>query len=329
MKRVDPKKDALIWDGTQEGFYEAYYIQCNDPVRGMGWWFRYSILIPKKGHGQPYAALWAIQYDQSGATGPVAMKHILPINHLRYQKDRFVLYLAESFLTSSHAMGSISHGDRSLKWDIQWVPSDTTFVHFPECVYNMPYPKSKVVSPNWASRGGGYIRWNDNEYFLSDALIHVGHVWGSAHSKRWAWAHSHGFDESQKVVFEGLWVPVVGSYGMSMNWLNIAREVIQFRNYGRLWQLEEFLTGKPWKFKGKSRGFNVDGTILVDPEHVAGVTYHDPGGGRKFCYNTKIATIKMNVLRKDNKDSFELNAPLASSFEVVLPYELPQFPILV
>lgn len=327
--QIDLKKDSVVWDGKKNGFFEAYYIQCNDPVRGMGWWFRYSILIPKKGCGQPYAALWAVQYDQSGAVGPVAMKQIAPISHFRIQKDRFILYIEEAFLTNSHAMGTIKHGDRALHWDIQWTPSEENFLHFPPSFYNLPFPRSKVCSPNWASRGGGFIRWNDNEFYLKDALIHVGHVWGTSHSKRWAWCHSHGFDESQKVVFEGLWSPMVGSLGLSKCWLKIARDVVEFKNLSMNWQLDDFLKWYKWKFSGKSERFDIDGEIIVDPSHVAGIIYHDPDGSRRFCYNSKIATIQMDVFRKDSNDRFQLNAPLSSSFEICLPHELKQFPILV
>lgn len=329
MGLPDLRQNTVIWDGKRKGFFEAFYVQCNDPLRGMGWWFRYSILIPEKGRGQPYAALSAVQYDQSGASGPIAMKHIMPISHYRIQKDRFIVYLSDAFITNSHATGMIKHGDKTLRWDIQWMPSDSVFLHYPEFVYKMPFPRSKVASPNWSSRGGGFVRWNDNEYYLNDVLIHVGHVWGNSHTKRWAWTHSHGFDESQKVVFEGLWTPICGSFGVAVCWLKIAREIVKFTNVGNLWQLDSFLKDGTWKFSGKSPRFDIDGLISTDPAHIAGVTYHDPDGSRRYCYNTKIASAKMSVFRKTNNDKFELNAPLATGFEICVPKELKEFQILV
>jgi hypothetical protein len=326
---VDVKKNALVWDGVSKGFYEAYYIQCNDPISGMAWWFRYSILIPKKGHGHPYAALWAVQFDPAGGLGPVAMKHVAPINHFRYEKDRFILYIDNGFMTNSHATGAIKHGDKSLKWDIQWTPIDAVFMHYPECLYSSPVPKSKVTSPHWATMGGGFIRWNEGEFFLRDTLIHVGHVWGSLHSQKWAWVHCHGFKENPTAVFEGLWVPLGGSLGLSKCWFNIDGSISSFWNVGRIWQEEKYLATNQWQLKLKNSKFGIGGTINVDPSQVAGVTYHSPDGSRRFCYNSKVSNIDLDVSDKNKRESYKLHAPGTAAFELCLPDELEKFPILV
>lgn len=322
-------KNSVVWDGKQEGFYEAYYIQCNDPLSGMAWWFRYSIVVPKKGRGKPHAALWAVQYDKSGARGPVAMKHVYPINHFRYEKDRFILYIEDGFLTNSHATGNIKHGDRALQWDIQWVPSDDVFIHYPEIMYSMPFPKSKVVSPHWATTGGGFIRWNDGEFFLSDALIHVGHVWGTSHSNNWAWAHTHGFQEDDTAVFEGLWAPICGSFGMSMCWFKAEDKIERFTSFGNLWQPKEMLKTNEWPIKFNGSKFKAEGKITIEPVNIAGVAYHDPNGSHRFCYNSKVAGIRMNVIDKEKGDAYTLTAPNTASFEICLKKELENFSTLV
>lgn len=326
---LDLKKNSVIWDGKRQGFYEAYYVQVNDPVSGMAWWFRYSILVPKKGKGTPYAALWAVQYDQSGARGPIAMKHIYPISHFRCEKDRFILYIEDGFLTGSHATGKIKHGDRSLSWDIQWVPIDNNFIHYPEFWYKMPIPRTKLVSPNRATTGGGFIRWNEGEFYLKDALIHVGHVWGASHSKRWVWVRSHGFEENPTVVFEGLWIPIVGSFGVSMCWLNLDGELTRMTNFGNSWQLKNMQSSNAWGLNASNPKFGIDGEVVIDPSRIAGITYHDPDGSRRFCYNSKVATIRMNAFNKGSGDISSLTAPGTAAFEICLPSELDKFQILV
>jgi len=326
---IDLKKNSVIWDGTRDGFYEAYYIQVNDPVSGMAWWFRYSILVPKAGRGTPYAALWAIQYDPSGACGPIAMKHISPLNHFRYEKDRFILYLEDGFMTNSHATGKIRHGDRGLEWDIQWVPDNECFIHYPDLWYKTSFPSSKVVSPHWATTGGGFVRWNEGEFFLSDALIHVGHVWGNSHSKKWVWVHSHGFEENEKAVFEGLWAPICGPFGMSMCWLQIDGERQRFIDFGANWNLSRFMNKHTWPLKLGNSAFQLRGDIAVDPSQIAGITYHDPDGGHRFCYNSKIASINMDLKNKKSGERSTLTAPNMSAFEFCVPEEVSQFKMLV
>lgn len=329
MGGLDLKKNAIIWDGKREGFYEAFYIQVNDPVSGMAWWFRYSVVVPREGRGLPYAALWAVQYDQSGARGPVAMKHIYPVSHYRFEKDRFILYIEDGFLTNSHSTGKIKHGDRALEWDIQWTPVSNNFIHYPSFLYKAPFPRTKVVSPHWATMGGGFIRWNDGEFFLKDALIHVGHVWGTSHSKKWVWIRSHGFEENPMVVFEGLWAPLFGSFGVSLCWFQVDGQLTRFTDFGACWQLKRFLKNNEWGLKMNNSRFKIEGAVTIDPSQVAGITYHDPDGSRRFCYNSKVSTIRMNVVDKKLKDKFTLTAPGTAAFEICLPTELAQFSMLV
>lgn len=324
---MDLKKNQVIWDGKKEGFYEAYFVQVNDPVSGMAWWFRYSILVPKKGRGLPYAATWAVQYDMSGARGPIAMKHICPLSHYKVEKDRFILYIEDGFLTNSHSTGKIKHGDRSLQWDVQWVPISENFIHFPESWYSSPFPRSKLVSPHWATTGNGFIRWNDGEFYLKDALIHVGHVWGTSHSKRWVWTRSHGFEEDPRMVFEAIFVPLFGPFGLAKCWLNVDGKIERFTKAGCDWHLKSFQNEHLWPFEFSGNGHHVSGKVTVDPSQVAGITYHDPDGSRRYCYNSKVATINL-TLKKDG-ESTHLTAQNTAAFEVCLPKQLDQFKVLI
>lgn len=329
MHHFDIHKNSVHWDGESRGFFEAFYVQVNDPVSGMGWWFRYSMLNPREGCGRPYSALMAVQYDPSGVPVPIAMKGIYDISHFRSEKERFILYVEEAFLTNSHATGKIRHGSCSLEWDIQWVPIGSNFTHYPELWYKLPFPRSKVVSPHWATTGGGFIRWNDSEFFLKDALIHVGHVWGRAHSRKWAWVHSHGFEENPTIVFEGICAPLIGRFGLSIGFLNIDGKLTRFQKAGFVWELESFLEKGEWPIRMENSDYRVGGAINVDPYQVAGITYHDPDGGRRFCYNTKIATIRMEIIDKKTGEKTALTAPRTAGFEVSLSDELKKYPILL
>ena len=193
----------------------------------------------------------------------------------------------------------------------------------------LPFPKSKVVSPHWATTGAGFIRWNDNEFFLKDALIHVGHVWGTSHSKKWVWVHSHGFEENPTAVFEGLWAPICGSLGMSMCWFQLDGKLTRFTNFGSNWKIKKLLNNNIWDVKLSDKMFGLNGTIQIDPSQVAGITYHDPDGSRRCCYNSKISTIRMNVNDKQNGDKLTLTAPGTAAFEVCFSKELKQFSMLV
>ena len=53
------------------------------------------------------------------------------------------------------------------------------------------------------------------------------------------------------------------------------------------------LTG--WQFEALSGGRRLVGEVSADPGLLAGVTYHDPDGELAYCYNTEIASLRLEI----------------------------------
>lgn len=51
------RPNRLQWDGAP-GLYEVYYLTLTDPVTGVGFWIRYSVLAPLAEADHATAALW-------------------------------------------------------------------------------------------------------------------------------------------------------------------------------------------------------------------------------------------------------------------------------
>jgi hypothetical protein len=66
----------------------------------------------------------------------------------------------------------------------------------------------------------------------------------------------------------------------------------------------------------------VKGRIAARHEDMIGITYHDPRGGERYCYNTKVASAVVDVYRRKGfgwvRDR-RLVSSGTTAFEVVEP----------
>lgn len=54
-----------------------------------------------------------------------------------------------------------------------------------------------------------------------------------------------------------------------------------------------------WTLEAIERNTRIRATIRVGESPVVGVTYHNPGGGRRYCYNTVMADGRFEVAERD------------------------------
>ena len=53
------------------------------------------------------------------------------------------------------------------------------------------------------------------------------------------------------------------------------------------------LTG--WRFEAQDGGRKLVGEVEAPREQLAGVTYHDPDGELAYCYNSEIASLRLEI----------------------------------
>jgi hypothetical protein len=149
------------------------------------------------------------------------------------------------------------------------------------------------------------------------------HLWGSKHAARWAWAHCNDFEtpdgEPRPDTFiDGVSVfvprfgreigpntPLVGRFGgedfRSIGPLQVTRADSRFG-----------LTS--WHVEARAGDRRLVADVDADRDQLAGVTYHDPDGDLAYCYNSEIASMRVQVWDRDRLME-ELVAPGRAHFE--------------
>ena len=82
-----------------------------------------------------------------------------------------------------------------------------------------------------------------------------------------------------------------------------------------------------WGFGGRVGEQMIEGEIVVDPADVIGLTYTDTDGGSKYCYNSAIATCRMQVAGKAFERR-ELMATRSTMFEILTDTRHDEVPLL-
>ena len=134
------------------------------------------------------------------------------------------------------------------------------------------------------------------------------HLWGSKHANRWAWVHCNDFAASTGEPRRGDFVdgvsvfvprfgrelgpntPVVGRFARARS----SRSTGPLRGQPQPEPLRAELvaTSRPATAPAQDRG-DVD----APRDTLVGVTYHDPDGELAYCYNSEVASLRLQRLR--------------------------------
>jgi hypothetical protein len=56
-----------------------------------------------------------------------------------------------------------------------------------------------------------------------------------------------------------------------------------------------------WRFEARGHGLRFRGSVDARRDDLVGVTYHDPDGALAYCYNTEVANMRLDVLRRRSR----------------------------
>jgi hypothetical protein len=306
-----PKRwNCLHWNG-KPGHYEVYYVTFTDPATGVGFWIRYTMVAPLPETGEEAScSLWLCAMNPADPARNVGVKSSLPAGSLTAQADPFQLHVGDAWLSDHGMAGDIDADGTRYAWELEWRPRLPAYGHVHPLLRAAKVAKTVLFLPHPDLEVSGTVSLGDRRIDLAGARGGQAHLWGSKHASRWAWAHCNDFaagDGAQRpdAFVDGVSVfvprfgrelgpstPVVGRFDgedlHSINPLAVQTNPSEFELCS-------------WRFEASGRGLRFRGTINTRPEDLVGVTYHDPDGELAYCYNTEVADMQLEVLRRQSR----------------------------
>lgn len=290
------------WDRTSAGFMEVWYSTITHRPSGCGIWVRYTLTAPKK--SPAYCEVWGAVFHPSRGL-LFAGKDRFGIERLSTfgRDDGAIIRIAGSWLSENHLEGSITSGNQPLEWSLAFEPSDRCFQHLPQPLRRRAERKvSTLCSPNLSVRFTGTVK------VAGDALEFDGepgcqtHRWGRAHAHTWAWSHCSLFDGNEHAVFEAVAAKaplgVLPGPTLTFLYLHLDGRDIPLNELKPALRARSSYTMPTWAFSGHDDDYKIVGAARAHPERLLQVRYEDPDGSERYCANSEVADLALEVYRK-------------------------------
>jgi hypothetical protein len=317
--------NAMRWDG-EPGHYEVWYLSVTDPATGVGLWIRYTMVAPLVGGPPASCSLWFMAMDPQNPAANVGRKVNFPASELHADADPFRLRIGDAELSDRGMAG----GFEDVAWELAWEPSLPPAQHVNPFLERAKIAKTVLVLPHPDLAVTGSVTLPDRTLQLDGARGGQAHLWGSKHALRWAWVHCNDFTTEDGEPRPGDFIdgvsvfvprfgrefgpntPIVGRFGgrdfASTGPVRVVRNPSQFG-----------LTS--WRFEATDGDQRIVGEVDSPREDLVGVTYHDPDGDNAYCYNSEVASIRLQLYVRDKSDyrgwrqTHALAAPGRAHFE--------------
>ncbi len=282
------------WDGRSPG-YEVWFLTMTDPSSGKGYWIRSTLLAPTT--GEPSGGVWFAQFDPSDPSKTFGM-------HARYRlgagavtPEAFEVRIGKSLMRSGHAEGSIEEGGRAASWDISYATGQPTYQLLPAALYRGSIAPTKPYSPNPATIVEGTISVDGEATEIRAAPAQQGHLYGTRHAERWAWAQCGDFLDEEATLHAltargrrgPFTLPYITFVGVRWQdrWIRLSK-VSRRREFGL----------GTWRIHMQNRRYRLTGRIEAPARALLRARYEDPDGTPRFCHNSEIASSRLALFER-------------------------------
>jgi hypothetical protein len=310
-------------------YYESRYIRANHPEQPQALWLRETLLLPTA--GDAVADVWVMVFDPEGE-GNRALKEPYPIDAAAYEYDNWTARIGAASIDDRSAQGVVTGGNRSARWDLRITPgADAEVRLLTERAYKARIPTAKTTVRHPLARFDGQVELDDARLVLDGWTGSVNHNWGTRHTPAYAFGQVCGFDDAPDSSLE-----IVTARAAVGPVLTPAATLFVFRHAGQEFAVRSILGSlqthgryRPfsWSFGARVGEQMIEGEVVAEPADVIGLTYTDTDGGSKYCYNSAIATCRMQVAGKAFERR-ELLATRRAMFEILTDKRHDAVPLL-
>jgi hypothetical protein len=330
--------DAEAVMSAKAPYYESRYIRANHPDLPQALWLRETLLLPTA--GDAVADVWVMVFDPDG-TGNRALKQPYPIDAAAYEYDDWTARIGATTLDGRSAEGVVtgrgssiagSAGGRSARWDLRITPGSQAAVKLlTERGYKARFPTAKTTVRHPLAEFDGLLELDDVRLVVDGWTGSVNHNWGTRHTPAYAFGQVCGFDDAPESTLE-----IVTARAAIGPVLLPAATLFVFRHAGQEFAVRSVLGSmqshgryRPfsWSFGARVGEKMIEGEITTEPADVIGLTYTDTDGGSKICYNSAIASCRIQVAGKAFERA-ELVATRRAMFEILTDTPHDDVPLL-
>lgn len=291
----------MRWDRRSPGFMEVWYATVLHRATGCGLWLRYTVTAP---NDQPAVCeLWGFVFDPDRKRN-FAAKNRYPIDRLgapNGRDDGALVRIDEAWLSETHLEGRVAAADRELHWSLDFDPADRCFHHLPGVIRRRgERAVSTVCSPNLSVPFRGSVTVDDETLIFDDEPGCQSHRWGRRHPYTWAWAHCSSFEGSD-AVFEGVAAKApVGPLRPTTTFLYLRYRGTDLEFNELRWALlaKSRYTLPTWAFTARTADWKIVGAARASMSDFVQVSYSDPDGAARYCANSEIGDLAIEVYRK-------------------------------
>ncbi len=313
--------------GLNNYAYEVWYWKLNPINESWSFWFRFTLL---KNALKDVAEIWGIFSKKDGNTAQnTAIKQTFSMGEYNYQSDSNRISIQNNYMDFNSTSGTISNEGARLEWNLNLMPiaPQTSHNFIPVSLWKLGIVKNYAVTTHEKILFNGLIRVNEETFKVENALGMQGHLAGVKQGHSWAWAHSCIFyDEETSESFPLIIDILTARAQIGKEVVTPALSTLFFHYDGRSYSLNtvcDIIKTKSsylplyWEFKTSSKDLQILGTIEADINTLVGVQYEDTDGSFLYCYNTKMATMKLRIYDKTTNKERQFISPHKCAFEWV------------
>lgn len=306
-------------------YYESRFIRANHPERAQALWLRQTLLLPTA--GAPAADVWVMVFDPDGA-GNRAVKQPFGLDASDYHYDTWTARIGDATLDDTAARGAVA----GAQWDLRIDPGDEAPVKLlTERAYAARFPTAKTSVRHPLARFDGSLQLEGHRLDVDGWRGSVNHNWGRRHTPAYAFGQVCGFDGAPDSTLEIVTArTALGPVLLPGATLFVFRHAgTEFAVRSIVGTLQTHGRYRPfsWTFGARVGEKMIEGEIVTEPADVIGLTYTDADGGIKYCYNSAIATCRIQLAGKAFERT-ELTATRRAMFEILTDTRHPDVELL-